>query len=183
MRDYEWSQKTPLQRMGIHAFTGFGVIVFGYVGLAVSTGHLVTLVDMNWTVAWGVLKCIWIIALFPTIIFLVMAAFRAKYPIKQQHSFYREWACLIKGYGKGDGPVCFFVEDVSDVRFQRSVYKDKPIVLATIRFKPGMLGLRPPRTVAICADDEKAMRPIEDWLRGNQIMVAWDLPLESQRRS
>jgi len=182
MRDYEWSQKSPFQKKCLGVFTFFSVIVWSYVVLTFSTGHPMTWADFNWRVAWGILKCILIIALFPAILVPVLLTFESKYPSELQHTFYREWARLLTGYGKGAGPICFFVEDVEGARLQRSAFKDKSIFVLTIQFKTRFFG-RSPARVAIRAEKEAELRPLEDWLRKNQIMVTWELPLEIQRQS
>jgi len=182
MQYYEWSEKTPLQKKLMVGFSIICAIFLGYIVLAFSTGHLMTWADLNWRVVWGILKCIFIIALFPAILLPVLFAARADRPYEFQHAFYQEWARLLTGRGKGGGTVCFFVEDVESARLQRSFFKDKPIFLLTINFK-SWLFRRSPTRVAIRADKEDELRPLEDWMRKNQIMTTWDLPLENQRRS
>ena len=51
-----------------------------------------------------------------------------------------------------------------------------------------LLRMVPNKMVMIALDsllesDETDLRPLEDWMGANRIMVTWDLPLEIQRRS
>jgi hypothetical protein len=68
MRDYDWSQKSLSDKIAEQFLVMLGFICFGYFGLTIAAHRLITWSDLNWDFAWGIIKCLLILALFPIII-------------------------------------------------------------------------------------------------------------------
>lgn len=138
--------------------------------------RLITGADFSYGVLRKLAGAAFILALFPLIVFPVMYAFARKYPSDWMHSFYREWAKVYTGYGKGGGGVNFFFEDISRLEITQTYLKNRPFFLTTINFKPTLnyLGKGRKERIGIGASNEEALRPLLDWAQLHGIEITFD---------
>lgn len=185
MSDYDWSNKTVSQKLFSYLLAAIFFFGCGYVAFVSATNHLITWTDLSWMLVWRIFKCVLIVAAFPAILFPVMFFLREKYPTSPTHEFFRDWARVYTGIGRG-GIVSFFAEDVAHMHLERIVFRDRPFFLVTVHFKPWnfpLPGRRGRERFGLPVNTEAELQPFRDWTRANQIRITQEPVGKIQRRS
>lgn len=150
-----------------------GAFVFVYVYFSFSAHHWLTWADFTPLVIWRLLGCVFILALFPIILLPVMMAFKKAHPGAEPLSlFYRDWASVFTGTGKGGGGrIVFFAENAEQFRIEASTFRKAPVKVVAITFRKTYFFKRGDERFVVQADAEGVPDKMIAWARDHDIEV------------
>ena len=91
-----------------------------------------------------------------------------------KHRFYREWARVFTGYGKGSY-IGFFAEHIENLEILRAFLRDQPFFLVKVRFRRCMLFRRGDEKFGILVDSEADLGSFKNWVLSNGVNASWKL--------